>query len=112
MTLGIILKIAGLVLPILLGPIVYVVARQALNIHDAVDGLPPIAKRVIVTILGAAIVVAFNALGLTLPSECISDPSAAECATALSAPAMLKGITGAVVAMIMHKFLKADPRRA
>lgn len=108
MIFGIGVKILGWVLPLVLGPIVYVVARSALNAHTAIDDLPPILKRIAVGALGIAITVAAQALGVVLPPECV-DAASRECATALNAPAVVQGVTVALVAIIMHALKKSNP---
>lgn len=105
------LKVLGWVLPILLAPIVYALARIMLNAHARIDYLPAWIKRGAVLALGFAVTAILSALGLTVPAECIGLPAefSEQCAQALSAPTFLKGLTVAVVAMLMHALKKAKP---
>lgn len=106
MTLAIVLKVIGWILPILLGPIVYIAAKAVLNAHDAIDRLPPIVKRIAVGALGIAVVAITQLLGVNLPAEC-ADAATRECAQAINKPEVLQGITAALVAMLLHYFKKS-----
>ena len=100
-------------LPIVLGPLVYSLARQLLNAHYIVDGLPPIAKRVIVGIVGVLLATVFQQLGVTAPPEC-SDSALPEflkaCSTALGAAPAVQGVTASLVAFVLHALKKSNPR--
>lgn len=102
-------KVLGWILPIILGPLVYVVARQALNVHDTVDNLPPIMKRIAVGAIGLAITVTFQALGVALPAECVTNATTVDCSQAINTPAVLQGLTAAAVALFLHHLKKAKP---
>lgn len=109
---GITLHILGWVLPILLGPVVYIVARELLNVTRQVDDLPPLVKRLSVIALSALVVGAFNVLGVALPAECYLEDSVAittACAQAINAPSVVKAITAALVAFGMHALKKSRP---
>ena len=101
------------ILPIVLGPLVYVLARQLLNAHYTIDGLPPTAKRVIVGIVGVLLATVFQQLGVTAPPEC-SDSALPEflkaCSAALSAAPVAQGVTASLVALVLHALKKSNPR--
>lgn len=102
----------GWVLPIVLGPLVYVVARYALNAGLWVDDLPPAFKRVAVVAIGGVIAAAFNALGIAPPPECVdmqTQAALASCAGALNAPVVVRGVTASLVAMLIHALKKSRP---
>lgn len=105
------LHVAGWVLPILLGPIVYVVMQQVLNVHRVIDDLPPVFKRGAVAAFGMLLVAVLNTLGVAVPQECVAFPAdvIADCAKALSGPTVVRGITAALVAFAIHAARKAQP---
>lgn len=104
-------SVLGWVLPILLGPIVYVVMREVLNVSRRLDDLSPGVKRILVTIAGTAFAFAIEALGVSLPSECeqIRDGVSEACEAALLGKPFLKGISAAVVAIVIHAVKKSPP---
>jgi hypothetical protein len=103
--------VAGWVLPIVLGPIVYLWARQLLNVTTWVDDLPPIFKRFAVVLLGTLVVAVLNALGIALPPECDTLPQDVTqvCVSALSGSTIVRGVTAALVAMFLHALKKERP---
>lgn len=103
----VILKVIGWVLPVVLGPIVYVLADNALNISKSVDDLPPALKRLAVVIMGTVLAAAFSALGLALPPECQAAYDEV-CARALGTPSVVQGVVAGLVAMAMH-YLRKKP---
>lgn len=104
-------SVLGWVLPILLGPLVYVAMRELLNVSRRVDDLPPAAKRLLVTVAGTAFAFGVEALGVSLPSECeqIRDGISKACETALLGKPFIKGVTAAAVAMVLHALKKSRP---
>lgn len=109
---GIVTQILGWVLPIVLGPIVYLFAREVLNATRRIDDLPPIVKRIAVVGLGALVVAVFNVLGVALPPECYTGVDFAltpDCAAAINTPTVVRGLTAGVVAMVLHALKKAKP---
>lgn len=109
------IAVLGWVLPIILGPLVYVVARQLLNVSNKVDDLPPSVKRLAVVFFGTAISAALGLLGLTAPDTCLAliseaAASAKDCATALGAKIPVQGVVSAIVAMLIHEIKKSSPR--
>lgn len=104
-------SVLGWVLPILLGPLVYVVMRELLNISHRIDDLPPAFKRILVTIAGTGLAFGVEALGVSLPSECeaIRDGISEACEAALTGKPFIKGVTAAVVAMVLHALKKSRP---
>lgn len=103
--------VLGWVLPVVVAPIVYFVARELLNIANRVDDLPPFVKRVAVTAIGVTIVAIFQGLGLALPPECVALPDElpASCVDAINTPGVVKGVVAALVAMLMHALKKSRP---
>lgn len=111
---AIVLKVLGWALPVLLGPIVYLVAREALNVTRRIDDLPPFVKRIAVSVIGVALTAGFTALGLAVPAECVALTQGAEsvseaCATALTGATTVKGVTAGIAAMILHALKKSRP---
>lgn len=108
---SILYSIAGWALPILLGPIVYIVARQVLNAHYSIDALPPWVKRIAVVALGTLSAAVLSALGVAVPVECVSLPNEVTeaCARVLSEPTVVRGLTAGVCAMIVHALKKSKP---
>jgi len=107
------MKVLGWVLPMVLGPIVYVVSRELLNLSQRVDDLPPFFKRCVVIAISVIVSAVFGALKLTAPAECIniSDAvgAAQACAVALSAKVPLQGVVAALVAFAIHAVKKQKP---
>lgn len=104
-------RVLGWVLPVVLGPVVYLFARELLNATRRVDDLPPIAKRASVIALGLLVSALLNAVGVAVPPECFALPNeiTSECANALNAPTVVRGISAALVAMLIHAVKKAKP---
>ena len=104
-------SVLGWVLPILLGPLVYVAMREILNVSRRIDDLSPGVKRVLVTIAGTGLAFGVEALGVSLPSECenVREGISEACEAALLGKPFLKGVTAAVVAMVMHTIKKSRP---
>lgn len=110
MKLALLMPVLGWILPVLLGPIVYLVAREALNAHRAIDNLPPFVKRIAVVALGGLIAAVLNVLGVAPPVECVALPDVApECLQALNTPTVVKGVTAALVAFFLHTIKKSNP---
>ena len=109
------LKVLGWVLPIVLGPVVYYVAREVLNVSRRVDDLPAPLKRVAVVLIAAVVTAVFNALGIVVPEACTAltevsaNASAQACALALTQKVPVQAVTAAVVAMIIHAVKKQRP---
>lgn len=114
LTTAIVLKVLGWVLPILLGPLVYALGREILNISQRVDDLPAFAKRIVVGLIGVAMTAAFAAAGVALPTECVASFAGSDftdaCATALTGKTTVQGVTAALAAMILHALKKSNPR--
>jgi ammonia channel protein AmtB len=114
LTSALVLKVLGWVLPVILGPIVYVVAREVLNVARRVDDLPAVAKRIVVGIIGVVMTAAFTAAGVALPTECVASFAGSDfteaCATALTGKTTVQGVTAALAAMILHALKKSNPR--
>lgn len=107
---AIVLQIIGWVLPIVLGPLVYVAARYALNANAFVDELPPLFKRVAVVALGTLTVAVLNVLGVAVPTECATPTETfTDCAATLNTPTVVRGVTAGVVAMVLHALKKSRP---
>lgn len=113
------LKVLSWVLPILLGPLVYLGARELLNVSERIDDLPPTAKRIAVVIFGTLVSAVFGVLGVTAPQECLAlaahgISSVAEftkpCAEALVTKAPVQGVVAALTAMVIHQIKKSNPR--
>ena len=102
-------KIAAWVLPVLLGPLVYLLSRKLLNVHAYVDALPPTTKRIVVAVLGVLVANGFAALGVAAPAECLPN-AAGDCLAALATTPVLQGLAAAAVAMVCHALKKAPPR--
>ena len=104
--------VLGWIVPILLAPLVYAVSREILNASRRIDDLPPAIKRVAVAIIGTLLVGGLNALGVALPAECyVADTFAFTdvCAKALNGPTVVRGVTAAIAAMIIHTIKKSKP---
>lgn len=113
------LKVLGWVLPIVLGPVVYVVARELLNLTEKIDDLPAPLKRVAVMFIGTLMSAAFGALSIAMPEACAAiardvltpvDEALSVCARALTEKVPVQGVTAALVAMVIHKIKKSNPR--
>lgn len=112
------MKMLEWVLPVVLGPLVYYVAREVLNVSARVDDLPAPIKRVAVVLIGTLVTAVFGALHLVAPEACTALTDAATvatdgvraCATALGQKVPVQGVTAAVVAMIVHAVKKENPR--
>lgn len=111
------IKLLEWVLPIVLGPIVYYVAREVLNVSQRVDDLPPWAKRLAVTAISAVVTTAFGALHLTAPEACAQLAPAADaaanaaqtCINALGDKTVVQAVTAALTAMLVHALKKERP---
>ena len=106
-------------LPILLGPAVYGMSRDVLNLSTTIDYLPAIAKRSIVVMIGVALSALLAWLHLTTPEQCapftkVSADVAASaihaCTVALNTKVPLQGLAAAGVAMAIHAVKKSNPR--
>ena len=109
MTSELVLKVLGWVLPILLGPIVYVAANIVLNLTRKIDDLPAIAKQFVVTLIGTAAVGALSALGIAVPPECVALPNEITdaCIGVLTGSMVIKGGAAAVTAFVIHAARKS-----
>lgn len=106
------LPILGWIVPIVLAPLVYVMARELLNAHRRIDDLPPIAKRIAVVLLGTLLVGALNTLGVAVPVECyVGDVFAftEACVRAINGPTVVRGVTAGLTAMVIHAIKKSRP---
>lgn len=112
------LQVISWMLPVVLGPLVYVVARWALNVSDNVDALPTTVKRLVVMAIGTALSAGFSYLHLTLPDECATLVNVSAdvyvhavnaCALALNTKIPLQGLTAAAVAFVIHAIKKSHP---
>lgn len=104
------LTVVGWVLPILLGPIVYFAGQALLNGSQKIDDLPPAFKRIAIVVLSSVLVAIFNAAGVTVPVECQGTEVVVDaCVKAINAPAVLKALTAAAVAFLMHFLKKQRP---
>ncbi len=112
------LQVLSWVLPVVLGPVVYFVARYALNASDKIDDLPASVKRIAVIGIGTAISYAFAWLHIDVPSECaaLKDVSTDimvgavhACAAAINTKAPLQALVAAAVAMVIHEVKKSHP---
>ena len=104
-------SVLGWVLPILLGPLVYVAMREILNVSRRIDDLSPGVKRVLVTIAGTGLAFGVEALGVSLPSACedVRNGISEACEAALLGKPFLKGVTAALVAIAIHAIKKSRP---
>ena len=109
MKLAIATQVLGWILPVVLGPIVYILAREVLNAHRKIDDLPPAFKRVAVVALGSLVAAVLNVLEIAPPPECVSDAATEACAQALNVPTVVRGATASAVAMILHALKKSRP---
>lgn len=112
MKLAFALQILGWVIPIILAPVVYLLARLFLNGHRSLDNLPPWLKRAAVLAIGVAVTAALAAAGVAMPAECVAMPEEITdaCAQALGGPNVVKGVVAALTAMFLHHLKKANPR--
>ena len=104
--------VLGWVLPVVLGPLVYFAARELLNVSRRIDDLPPLVKRFAVVALGTLVAAGLHVLGGAVPLECVTLAEGVlspECATALNAPTVVRGVTAGLVAMILHYLKKSRP---
>lgn len=114
---GIGITVIGWVLPIVLGPLVYAIARSTLNVSNRIDDLPPAIKRLAVVAFGTAVVAIFSALGVTAPETCVAIgngtvagvDAAQACAVALASKVPVQGVVAALVAMTIHAVKKEKP---
>lgn len=112
------MKMLEWVLPVVLGPIVYYVAREILNASTRIDDLPAPIKRVAVVLIGGVVTAVFGALHLVAPEACVALTDSATvashavgaCAAALGEKVPVQGVTAAIVAMIVHNIKKQNPR--
>ena len=114
MSFAIGVKVLSWVLPIVIGPLVYLAARGLLNAHAVVDAFPPIAKRMAVIALGFVVAGVFQVLGLGLPAECVDAAHGGgltdACTGVLTGNSTVQAVTGALVAMFLHQLKKSNPR--
>ena len=110
----ILVKVLSWVVPVLLGPLVYVAARELLNVTRRVDDLPAFAKRIVVTLVGTVLTGALAALGVALPTECVASFAGSDftdaCAQALTGKTVVQGVTAGLTAMVLHALKKSNPR--
>lgn len=112
------MKMLEWVLPVVLGPIVYYVAREILNVSARIDDLPAPIKRVAVFAISGVVTATFGALHLVAPEACtaltdsatVASNAVGACAAALTQKVPVQAVTGAVVAMIVHAIKKESPR--
>jgi ABC-type Co2+ transport system permease subunit len=106
------------VLPVILGPVVYYIARWALNASDAIDNLPAVVKRAAVVAIGGALTTTLAYLHVDIPSECAALANAGAdimtgavhaCALALNTKVPLQALTAAAVAFVIHSLKKQRP---
>jgi len=86
------------VVPLVVGPITFILMQAIKNLSPAVDALPPVAKRFAV----AAIAVALTTLAQLAGVDLVCDPDATtNCLSTLDKDAV-KSIVAAAIAYLLH----------
>ena len=95
------------VLPMLLGPIVYLVVRYLKQISGWVDAQGPAIKRTLVVAIAILVTAGTNLVGQ--PIQCDTDAlNAADCLNQLT-PEILKAILASGTAFLLHYLKKQHP---
>ncbi len=100
-----------LVLPLIVGAVVYRLTELLKSAVSAIDGMNATGKQAVVVTLSALLAVAVKFFGDYLPSVCILGDDPVTCLTALTEPSALKILVTAVVAAVIHSGKTADERK-
>lgn len=90
--------IANAVLPLIVGPLTFVVMQGLKALSGTIDALPPVAKRVAVMVVAIALTALGAASGVDF--QCDVD-AGVNCLTTLDKDAM-KAVVGAALAYALH----------
>lgn len=99
-------KAIGLALPVVLGPLSYILMGLLKTAAAFVDRQPAFLQRGMVILIAAMIATVANIAGADLP--CLND--AAGCSLADLDRTAVQAILGSLVAMAMHALKKAPPQ--
>lgn len=86
------------ILPLIVGPLTFVVMQGCKALSATVDALPPVAKRVAVMVIAIALTALGAASGVDF--QCDAD-AGVNCLTTLDKDAV-KAVVGAALAYVMH----------
>ena len=101
-------KALTLVLPMLLGPLVYIIIKNLKKASTWIDSQSPVIKRGLVFGVSSVLVLLSNRGGAPINCD-VNATDIAACAEQLT-PELLKTLLGGGVALILHKLKKSDPR--
>lgn len=90
-------KVLTLSLPLILGPVTFLVVQIAKRTSDTLDTLGPSTKRIVVAIVAIGLTLLSSALGVASPC----DASASDCLTSLNGDAV-KSLLAALIAYGIH----------
>lgn len=100
-------KAFDFVLPMLLGPLVYVLFKQLKNLSTWIDAQNPLIKRSLVVAVAILVTAASNLLGQPISCD-VNATEVSECLGQLT-PEVLKAILASGTAMLLHHLKKANP---
>lgn len=92
----------SLALPLILGPLTYVVMKYMKQGITAIDNAPPHVKQAIVLVLSFVLAGLVKAFGQFLPGSCATNDNSVDCLNAIANPDALKVILSALIAFALH----------
>lgn len=93
------IKLLELVLPVLLGPLTFVIVQGAKRVSAWLDATSPLAKRVLVVVVAWLVTWVAHLLGVDVACDAATNP--AGCVTALDHDT-LKALLAAAIAFVLH----------
>ena len=109
----VLMKLLGLAVPLLIGPLAYVAMRYLKRGMTIIDAQSPAVKRILLFAVSFVLVLGTQALGLTLPAECVRGEDGLfgpACFDVLSAPVFMKTVVAALLGHVMHALKKSNPK--
>jgi hypothetical protein len=98
----------GLLLPLIVGPLAYLLTKLLKDSVTAIDKAPPYVKQAIVVALSFALAGAVKYFGSLLPGVCVLGDDPMSCLSALTNPDAMKVLVSALVAFAIHAGQKAQ----
>src|SRR5689334_23703862 len=92
----------GLALPLIIGPLAFILTQQLKSAIAALDTATPRVKQAVVVALSFLIAGALKFIGNYLPPICASTDEALACITALTDPEAMQVIVSALLAFVLH----------
>jgi uncharacterized membrane protein YphA (DoxX/SURF4 family) len=92
----------GLALPLIIGPLAFVLTQQLKSAIAVLDAAPPRVKQAVVLALSFLLAGAVKFAGGYLPSTCASADETLACVTALTDPEAMQVIVSALLAFALH----------